>query len=1800
LSNYSNYGSKNLIYLKKAPDWMNCYDGDGDFSNNNLDCYNYALECTSNDVGCDIYTPTNGEPPVPGVVYETDYCPAECVGYQLFKEMPTYFDSGQDNVDLIPLIPDTAKTCPASEVGCSEFTNLDLVLQGGEGLEYYTYLRQCVKTNENNQPISPQPVTHEENVTCKYYYTWVGSETTGYQLKRYYLKSNANGSPAITNESEGICSESDMATNPHCKQFYDKAGNVYYAIYEYTITCSPDCHPYRKTISNETDCLASGGTWKNNNCYYLAIPSQGRRCSAANVNCHEYKGSAANNVRQIIFDDFETDEQLGKWTGGTISSESINFGGHSLKVTGSASRNVSNLVFENKSYLLSFWAKGKGDYSVKFKGKDEDNNDIEISFGSVSVSSDEWQEIKMEIKMGPVYVPSGSTINNLNISGPLPFYLDNVSLKEVSQDLYLIKGSWKIPETCTLNDIGCQAYKNSAGELYYLKSFNHLCSEDKVGCEALIDTQNSSSPFAQEFNTENINKKNDDIKVSKDEIIYLVNNKNKSCRPEDKGCQKFGLPKITDGSITAWTDVYFKNDPDKYNLKPTICQADDLGCEAYVDLGSGSPVYFKDPKDKLCEWRDNVILPGNAEQTISGWFKKGTDQPCYYNEDGTAHYGIYQSTGEFYDGSVGLCPTEQSGCKVFAEPGATEGDNLIKNGDFSAGEDSWTVVGNTVGGDTGIEEDNGNKYLKVVAGGQCQAWKDGTCTYGYVYGARQEVDVNESQKIPGASYRLLAKVKLPESSLANEPSICVRLQYQGYKDLDELVAGLNDDTAPEDFAECYNKDDPKGEPVCKNEDGSHNNIFPEGSEEQAFVDCVWNTYSVHPDNGPEYEWCWNQKHFYRNEACLSFSNKELQQGSTDWIRKQRIIIAGGETNPKNLPIEKVSLWVFIVGWSRGQATGEMYVDDIELRPIENYYYLDNERLDRTSCQGRVSQKEGCILFLDKSLKDSEGNVLTTYNSLATYKKSKEAANNGFVNPVDCSNPIDCEDGNNKNKDYCKYCQPYGLNENDTNTILKVQRDRICGQWLSCISSHSVWDKQLGKYEEVCDAYMRCDKLTGSGSGARCTHFINEPDEILDEKKYKERDVSWSGMDYSGLSISNMLPVERMEPILTNSTYGIYKLDIDGDNTGDIEKTVRAYPEAESPYQDSVKEYYSNVNTCITGEGGDQNYQNCQGWYTKATYGNTYTFYYQKGITPPDAVYTDTGEKANSCNVASGSTIGTDPNNRPCALLTKKTTAIGLRGFCLEPDKTKPDDINACITWWPGSATGDIDVNQYYTSAGYIPTRRYYGVGEKEADSIVFNLGSFPDMDDSGDDICNTAPNYMNNYEKGYKLEGTTKTFTYNLDDNSGCIGAQNSAYCHPVLSNLPFDMVDRIEIHYWTDFGGLETDCGQVNDESNVTKTLTEDETNKRFYGPDTASTAIFTHCGGTDGYGKVWVNFNDNGIGLKNVEIEIKEGGCADGPIWVYIKSIKIYLKPGAEKILEVSDSPAIAFTNRVNNVGRNFYGDSIDGKTIDSPCSPWGAIGGVNFVNGKPYYVYENEGCGDGIIDPDSIYSSEDEIKDNLFPKYEKYAGLGVDSLSYVVYPDVDETDNTSRYKGPPHVASVSCDESGKCDVWHLDDVTIGKTDRTNQGGKFISVKAPYTAVLKFYAWANKDQMPIREIAVDWKGDGTEIQKFSNLMAKNHKPKCCESNNSCNNISAGSNETVYDSAGDATPYLNFGNIPDACTPKYFLLAHTYTEPGTYTPKVYIKDNWGWCNGNVYAGDNKSCAEKSGAGTSGPRIEVE
>jgi len=102
----------------------------------------------------------------------------------------------------------------------------------------------------------------------------------------------------------------------------------------------------------------------------------------------------------------------------------------------------------------------------------------------------------------------------------------------------------------------------------------------------------------------------------------------------------------------------------------------------------------------------------------------------------------------------------------------------------------------------------------------------------------------------------------------------------------------------------------------------------------------------------------------------------------------------------------------------------------------------------------------------------------------------------------------------------------------------------------------------------------------------------------------------------------------------------------------------------------------------------------------------------------------------------------------------------------------------------------------------------------------------------------------------------------------------------------------------------------------------------------------------------------------------------------------------------------------------------------------------------------------------------------------------------------------------------------------------------------------------------------MPIREVVVDW-GDGGDYPSptglNSEMMGKNRREMC-----------------------DPNPNAQgWGGDLNACTNGFFQFIHTYicqqggpgydrdTNKCYFKPKVYIKDNWGWCNGGSYAGDN-------------------
>lgn len=573
------------------------------------------LSCDLSEVGCELYTPANGDIGIPAVAKISDQCPAECVGYETYHEIPSYFDPVEDaalEIVFPNLIPSTAVQCSAQAAGCEEFTNLDTVASGGEAKEYYTYIRQCAK-----------PGTTTEAT----YYTWEGSEEAGFQLRAWKFKAYADGSP-YTIDSTLTC---DLA-NPDCRIFYTQSGTAFQRFLSKTVFISNDCQPLRRTIEgSRDDCLGnvglsiagSGGyQWDDPDndgqgiCYYNVIPSQGLKCEPKYAGCREYKGPSANNQTSLFKYDFEDIAQTSDWSPGDRVNESVSVGGHSLRVlTDSTSHSVASLVNENRAYILKFWAKKASsnltNLSVRFN--DGANN---IFFGDPITLSDDWNSYMFGPADFTARKPSAG--EELVIASLEDFYIDNIELIEVADDVFVVKDSWATPASCDLDPQGdsssgyalhCSAYTDRAKNVHNLKSFSKLCREDHVGCELLTDTQDTQNPFSEWKSAEYI---------SADVLTPIVNDDKKYCDGKFKGCQKFGQPKLDAGdSVTSWNSIYLINNPDNY--KEILCQNTENWCVEYK-TPDGSEKYFKDPGEKLCEYKEDI---GVGNTVTSGWFIKG-------------------------------------------------------------------------------------------------------------------------------------------------------------------------------------------------------------------------------------------------------------------------------------------------------------------------------------------------------------------------------------------------------------------------------------------------------------------------------------------------------------------------------------------------------------------------------------------------------------------------------------------------------------------------------------------------------------------------------------------------------------------------------------------------------------------------------------------------------------------------------------------------------------------------------------------------------------------------------------------------------------------------------------------------------------------------------------------------------------------------------------------------------------------------------------------------------------------------
>ncbi|MFA4871824.1 MAG: hypothetical protein WC610_02080, partial [Patescibacteria group bacterium] len=1172
-----------LTYLKKAPDYYSCYltpktptanpkwpetklellsvlDND----NRSFQCANYTGVCTPEEVGCDLYRPLNKDPSIPAVINSGDVCPAPCLGYETYLQEETDFASPnytQFIADKTPLY------CSAGYAGCDQFTNLDKVAQGGEGLEYYVNLRPCQRIEDGSDGAN--------------YYTWEGSDVTGYQLKAFKLKTSQSASLAATapcanlfyyqtgteksknycddpenledirsknttlgalldqaiaavpldpplvpsdltgylnylrttenidnkdvlnqdivNEMHkfGLCVKQELhgyfydsyvdnpgdnpfyisvVPNPDCREFYDLSGNISYRLLSKTVSISDNCKPERRTKTQpdksvscpalvgspvvplaQCDCASKQGYWNDNGeCIYMAVPGEGLTCPAQFAKCREYTGNQGYNVRNIFLSDFEQGADY--WSGGTLSSAANYPGGSSLTSSEIIKRNV--FLIANKTYLLSFWAKGGDNCTadnpcelkeIRFSRAANVADYFAVNSaqkGKTAVPAVQLYNEWRKYDLGPVFMSwanDGGQYLEINAGGT-QLYIDNILLKEVQDNLFLVENSWFTPVACdnkladpsgekmaTQNNcgqgnenkigntppyrcfpgemVGCSSYYNQDDQSFNLKSFNKLCRPEAVGCEALFETHNSDSPFGSVYNENDISQ----VRVATDTPVYLVNDRVFSCAAADKGCTAYGLPKVNNrDEVVGYNALYLKNLPDQYST--ALCRFNELWCESFT--GDRAASYFKDPRDKVCV--NQYITGTSTEPIINRWVKQGSNEPCdvspyqtmgqgvrveklqpigwFDNRTGLENNAANENiTGYAYDGWAGSCPAGKNSCTEYLDPLAKMYTNLVYNGDF-------------------------------------------------------EQDVDNDEKPDGWAAGVFGTAPMPNNSLnhyAKKTSQRIKLQPHTLYTLSAFFGpGANSIS------------------VFCGDDGSARLWSPDTSATSTNnqITITRNVLSAEANISGRF--------YYEGDVtkfCVLDINKDVAQVDT------------------------------------------AIIDNVKLVKTGVYYNLNNT-INRTACNGLVDFKTGCVLFNDRgqiNYNESNNNVRVRDNYL-TFDVDKTEKNQ--PQPKQPALP----EANLKE-------------QKNADSIIKVSPDRQCAQWLYC----NTYEKAGTDISPAFGSNDRCLNLSLCSSvneSGECDNLLVSGSQV--EQKYSEQQLnktgySMVGADIAGKSIRGYYPYQLM-------------------------------------------------------------------------------------------------------------------------------------------------------------------------------------------------------------------------------------------------------------------------------------------------------------------------------------------------------------------------------------------------------------------------------------------------------------------------------------------------------------------------------------------------------------------------------------------------------------------------------------------------------------------------------------------------
>jgi hypothetical protein len=182
-------------------------------------------------------------------------------------------------------------------------------------------------------------------------------------------------------------------------------------------------------------------------------------------------------------------------------------------------------------------------------------------------------------------------------------------------------------------------------------------------------------------------------------------------------------------------------------------------------------------------------------------------------------------------------------------------------------------------------------------------------------------------------------------------------------------------------------------------------------------------------------------------------------------------------------------------------------------------------------------------------------------------------------------------------------------------------------------------------------------------------------------------------------------------------------------------------------------------------------------------------------------------------------------------------------------------------------------------------------------------------------------------------------------------------------------------------------------------------------------------------------------------------------------------------------------------------------------------------------------------------------------------KYNQVSSTSGSPTFYSDITEVGDASKQPRPPVIKSVGACSGGRCQEGTLGQITVNGQSSGN-----VVANGRLRVTLQFFGYADADQMPLKLVAVDW-GDGTISGSTEPInFYKNHRGFKSSGSSECDSSSFGTSPAACEDTG-----------PFAFTHEYF---STCSAPqlGTdgrchYTPRVILRDNWGWCNGTLPTG---------------------